>query len=82
MITDKEIYLDINGNWKKADTSSPEWEKYYAAKKAFDERMTAEKPHPKNFKSVDEYAWAVLKWRETKALDAPNHPGYYRANND
>lgn len=78
----ENIYLDINGTWQVAKTDSPEWQKYYADKAAFDKRMEAEKPNPKNFKSVEKYAWAVLKWREAKALDAPNRPNYFRAEND
>lgn len=25
-----ETILDINGNWKQVDNSTPEWKKYYA----------------------------------------------------
>lgn len=78
----EEIFLNIDGEWEKAKTDSPEWVKYYADKKAFDERMAAEKPHWKNFDSAEKYAWAVLKWRESKALDAPNLPNYFKATND
>lgn len=50
---------------------SEEWMKYYANADAFVAHMMAKKD------SVDK-----SEWERAFSMDAPNKPGYYRANND
>jgi hypothetical protein len=64
------------------DTSLPEWQKYYADLEAFKERMQAKKPKRENFESESEFYKAQSEWDMALHCDAPNKPGYYRANND
>lgn len=77
---------------KMEDTSLPHWQKYYADLKAFEERMYAKEPKKETF-GFSNGMWpdeacerafdkAYSAWDMALSCDAPNKPGYYRANND
>jgi hypothetical protein len=67
---------------KMEDTSLPEWQQYYADLKAFKESMAAKKPKRDDFESEADFYKAQARWDMAYHCDAPNKPGYYRANND
>jgi len=67
---------------KMEDTSLPEWQAYYADLKAHRERMQATKPKREDFESEADFYKAQSRWDMAYHCDAPNKPGYYRANND
>lgn len=74
------------------DTSLPEWQEYYKALKDFEERMAAKKPmrpdrewfpDDASFeRALDGYQIRFGEWEMARFCDAPNKPGYFRANND
>lgn len=82
MTNAKEVFLNIDGEWEKADTSSPEWERYYADLKAHKEFMKLRQPRVLDFQTLADYQNAYSRWQFDSAMSAPNKPGYYRANND
>jgi hypothetical protein len=55
---------------------------YEEEKSNWDKRMDEIKPKREDFESVEEYTKAYNAWHMMKFMDAPNPPGYYRANND
>ena len=73
-------------------------EKYEADKKAFDAHMESIKPDMEKYGfeyggleheggwaiegGEDAYYKALSEWQMAKSCDAPNAPGYFRANND
>jgi hypothetical protein len=61
------VYLELN--------SEEEWLRYEKEAKEFEERMRAREPKDKDSREYRE-------WRMAYSCDAPNKPGYYRANND
>lgn len=67
-----------------ATAKSTEWYDYYKSKRAFDESMEARKPKIEQFTIVDEIGFkkAMSEWGIASSYDAPNKPGYVRANND
>lgn len=60
----------------RKDGTTEQWAQYEKEKKAFDERMEREKPHFLAPRSKHD------EWEMARSCDAPNKPGYYRANND
>lgn len=56
-------------------TTLEQWEQYEREQYAFESRMRAIEPADKN--SVEYNLWLA-----SYCMDAPNKPGYYRANND
>ena len=67
---------------KMEDTSLPQWQEYYKEKEEFDAFMEAKKPLRENYSSEVEYRSAYYQWDMARSCDAPNKPGYWRANND
>lgn len=77
---------------KMEDTSLPQWQEYYRNLKSFNERMYAKKPirpdreyfpDDASFeRALDGYQIRLGEWEMALSCDAPNKPGYYRANND
>lgn len=63
-------------------TSKEQWDKYYADLKAHEQRMDDTKPMRCNFQDDDAFHNAMVEWDRARFCDAPNEPGYYRANND
>lgn len=63
-------------------TTKEQWDKYYADLKAHDEYCERVKPQAELFSSEKAYENALSEWRMMRSCDAPNEPGYYRANND
>jgi len=78
-IPDKE-YNHMKG--RVESTSTPEWQQYYLDLKAHEEKMEARKPKREDYRSDSEYNSACSEWHMAFFCDAPNKPGYYRANND
>lgn len=64
------------------ENTSPEWQKYYADLKAHQDHCEKTKPKRKDYRSDDEFTRAQHEWDMKFFCDAPNKPGYYRANND
>ncbi len=50
--------------------------------KAFEDMMYKRQPMRENYSSDAEYMKAYRAWDMALSCDAPNRPGYYRANND
>jgi hypothetical protein len=67
---------------KMEDTSLPHWQEYYKALQEFNEQMLERKPKREHFDVESEYQRALDWWSTCLSCDAPNKPGYYRANND
>lgn len=72
-------------------TTIEQWERYYEDLKRHEERCEREKPqkedmdfcHPDNSSFMeDKFNKAYAEWQMMWSCDAPNRPGYYRANND
>lgn len=67
---------------KMEDTNLPHWQEYYRKLDAFNAMIEAEKPQPYDYSDDTFYRKALEEWRMRKSINAPNKPGYYRANND
>jgi hypothetical protein len=76
---------------KMEDTSLPEWQQYYKDLKEFQESMYTKEPKREQFgwnngwhseEQERDYHKAYSEWDMALSCDAPNKPGYYRANND
>lgn len=69
-----------------AGTTKEQWEQYEVELKAHEERCEREKPHPEDYNDWNggeaAYCAASKAWQMMRSCDAPNKPGYYRANND
>lgn len=63
-------------------TTPQQWADYYAAVENHKARMAAKKPNRKEYSSHVEFDRAMSRWDMERSCDAPNPPGYYRANND
>jgi len=68
-------------NYPKGTTEA-QWKQYEADLKEFEERMLLKKPEPQFYLDADKYDSDIRKWKMESLMDAPNEPGYYRANND
>lgn len=83
-IRDAEIDHLINKG-----TTIEQWERYYVESKEFEERMQAKKPKREDYQSdvyggftEEAYQKDLSAWQMAYSCDAPNKPGYYRANDD
>jgi hypothetical protein len=71
-----------------AGTTKEQWDRYNAEMAKHTAYMEANKPirqkYADEFGEVDDDAYnaALNRWRLEGLMDAPNEPGYYRANND
>lgn len=66
-------------------TTIEQWERYYEDLKQHEERCKREKPlmpEHNTDENMKAYSKAESAWRMMCSCDAPNKPGYYRANND
>lgn len=67
-------------------TTKEQWEQYEADVKEHEARCEREKPLPENYTDMAggelAYMAAFRAWQMMRSCDAPNKPGYYRANND
>jgi len=67
-------------------TTEEQWEIYYAELKEHEERYTERKPKSLGVGASPEqeqdYRHRLNDWERGYFMDAPNKPGYYRANND
>lgn len=63
-----------------------QWDQYEIDLKAHKERCGRERPRPEDFNDLNggeaAYNAAYQEWEKMRFCDAPNKPGYYRANND
>lgn len=74
------------------EISKERMDEYYAELEAFEKRMHEKKPRKENYgfmngmfpdeASERAYNNAYAEWDMAFSCDAPNMPGYYRANND
>ena len=71
-----------------AGTTKEQWDAYEIEKaehEAYCDRIEPkEKDFTDEFGCLDERAYnmAMREWDRVRLMDAPNEPGYYRANND
>lgn len=63
-------------------TTKEQWTKYYADLKKHEDYMEAKRPKEADFADIALYRKAIDAWHMELFCDAPNKPGYYRANND
>lgn len=63
-------------------TTQEQWDRYHFDMKAHEEFYASIRPKTEDFPDYDSWNKALSKWLFNKACDAPNKPGYYRANND
>lgn len=63
-------------------TTIEQWERYYEDLKQHEARCEREKPSKYDFDLQSDYDRAYSEWQMMRSCDAPNKPGYYRANND
>lgn len=63
-------------------TTAAQWLAFNIEQKEFLERMEAKRPNAKMFDNPEDYRRAYNEWQRSLFMDAPNEPGYYRANND
>lgn len=61
-------------------TTKEQWDKYEADLKKHEEYCKNTKPD--DFMDSSEYRKAMAEWEMMCSCDAPNKPGYFRANND
>jgi len=79
---------DLNGK----ETTKEQWDRYESDCAEFEARMRLIEPKKKDygfdnkmwpdFESEKAFNEAYSEWHKSYFMDAPNKPGYYRANND
>jgi hypothetical protein len=67
---------------QKPQDPRPIWENYFAQKASFEKMMNEIKPTRENFATDEEFQAQMREWKQSLSMDAPNEPGYFRANND
>lgn len=60
----------------------PDWERYASDLKVHELLMLASEPVPEDYIEQSRYLNAKANWEQELFMNAPNKPGYYRANND
>ena len=78
----EKLKKEMNNQPYPKGTTKEQWEQYYEALKVHYERVKRERPDLKKFLSNEAYTAAYSEWQMMSSCDAPNKPGYYRANND
>lgn len=78
----RTTYNDIPMSKRKDGTTDEQWAQYEEALRMFDKSMQNNKPRAENFKDSEEFERQLNAWQRVYFMDAPNKPGYYRANND
>lgn len=65
-------------------TTQEQWDQYYIDLKAHEEKCERERPRKMYYhiSIQDEYEKDLSAWEMMRSCDAPNKPGYLRANND
>lgn len=63
-------------------TTPEQWERYYVEAAAHDKRMEETKPVREKFSDQGSFDRAFSAWLMESSCNAPNKPGYFRANND
>jgi len=90
-ITDQQVISSLLGvlddqNLVKQMRTGNEWIVYHSRKIRHEERCERERPRPEDFNDLNggeaAYNSAYRAWSMMASCDAPNEPGYYRANND
>lgn len=71
-------------HFKKMPTGTTEeqWRDYHDKMIIHKMRCDAKRPNPKNYANDEVFKSAYSAWEMMSSCDAPNRPGYYRANND
>jgi len=65
-----------------AGTTQAQWDRYEIAVKEHEASCEKRKPMQIEYPTFTDYIAAVNKWKFESLCDAPNEPGYFRANND
>jgi hypothetical protein len=65
-----------------AGTTQEQWDRYYEDLKCHEKRVIDTTPNGRNYNTIAEFRKAISEWEMMRSCDAPNKPGYYRANND
>ena len=67
-------------------TTKEQWERYYVERLAHERHCNLVKPQSPGIGASPEqeqdYRHRLNDWERMRSMDAPNKPGYYRANND
>jgi hypothetical protein len=63
-------------------TTKEQWDQYQEEMNTHEQRMEKKKPNRADYEHAEEYYSAHQHWIMESLMDAPNKPGYYRANND
>lgn len=72
-------------------TTTEQWDRYYIDQKEHEAHCERFKPQKEDMEFVDsttgafrqdKFDSAMSEWHRKLHMDAPNKPGYYRANND
>jgi len=63
-------------------TTKEQWDQYELDLKLHELRMSKTEPCRCDYATKEAYDSAHSKWQFDSLMDAPNEPGYYRANND
>lgn len=65
-----------------AGTTREQWERYEEDLKRHEKRVHDTRPNTADYSTFESYRAATQEWEMMRSCDAPNKPGYYRANND
>jgi len=65
-----------------AGTTQAQWDRYNDELCEHEAYCAKIKPKREDFETEDGFSAAMGEWFKVRFMDAPNEPGYYRANND
>jgi len=63
-------------------TTAEQWARYYEDLAKHEERVARTRPNTADYSTKEAFRAAEQEWEMMRSCDAPNKPGYYRANND
>jgi hypothetical protein len=81
-LTLQEILKEYGFTKLPKGTTEQQWFDYHEKVSRHEERVVREMPDPENYPTEKSYDSAVSEWKMMRSCDAPDQPGYYRANND
>lgn len=63
-------------------TTAEQWEEYAKAAKKHEDYCESMRPLREMYLTDQAFQIDINEWSKIALMDAPNKPGYYRANND
>lgn len=81
-LTIQEILKEYGFTKLPKGTTEQQWFEYHDSVLKHEERIVRTRPNTADYSTIEAYHAATQEWEMMRSCDAPNQPGYFRANND